>query len=466
MSFASVLFALFLPAVLLGDLLLQGRPRARKTFLLLASYVFYGSWDARFLLLIAFSTGVDWFVGGRLAEDRPDRERRRLLALSLAANLGLLGVFKYCDWFLDSLNRLLALGGLGPLPLAHLILPVGISFYTFQTLSYTIDLYRRRIRPARSLLDFALFVAFFPQLVAGPIVRASEFLPQLERMRRPRPEDAARGLYAVLAGLVLKIVVADTFGARAVDPYYADVEAYGLLGSVLAHHFYAFQVYGDFAGYSLIAIGCARMLGFRLPVNFRAPYAARSMAELLRRWHISLTTWLRDYLYLPLGGSRGGPWRAARNLSLTMFLGGLWHGAAWHFAVWGLFLGVVLVGSSLREARSGPPRPGFLRAARDIFLTFHLWVLTGVWFRSPDAATAFRVYSTWTRLDGPLFEPWLLVMLAAVWAGHLAAPRLHPWLEERFVRAPAEVRGAVLVLVLGLLAAIQAGAQPFIYFQF
>lgn len=350
MLFNSYVFWVFLAIVLAIHAPLDRVWRNRV--LLVASYVFYGFWDWRFLFLIFASTMIDYVVALGLARAVTTGRRKALLAVSVTANLGILGFFKYFDFFVTQLHALLSgLGAHVTLPMLHVILPVGISFYTFQTMSYTIDVYRRQLEPTRRFFDFALFVAFFPQLVAGPIERASRLLPQILRPRRRTTEDFRYGAYQVLYGLFLKVVVADNMAAIA-DAVFASDPA-GLSGWEVAAGVYAFafQIYGDFAGYSSIARGVARWLGYDLMVNFRMPYLSASPSEFWRRWHISLSTWLRDYLYIPLGGNRAGQRRTYVNLSLTMLLGGLWHGAAWTFVVWGAYQGAILVVYRLFERR-------------------------------------------------------------------------------------------------------------------
>jgi len=321
--------------------------RGQNVLLLAASYYFYGSWDWRFLSLLLGSTVVDFLVGRYLGRERDRRRRRLALVLSLVFNLGMLGFFKYFEFFEQSLVSLGALAGwhFDPFTL-DVVLPIGISFYTFMTISYVIDVYRGDIQPTTHLLDFALFVAYFPHLVAGPILRASLLLPQIARPRTITRGQVTGGLWLIGWGCFQKMYVADNlaplvdtvFGASA-TPSGADV--------LVAVWAFAFQIYGDFAGYSNIARGVSRMMGIELSVNFLFPYFVRSPQAFWRHWHISLSTWLRDYLYIPLGGSRFGSWKTHRNLIITMALGGLWHGAAWTFVVWGLYQGAALVAARL-----------------------------------------------------------------------------------------------------------------------
>ena len=366
MLFTELRFLAFFLVVFAVHWTLRGL-RTRKTWLLLCSYAFYAGWDWRFLGLILGSTLVDYFAGIGIQDAKTDSHRRWWLRLSLVANLGILGFFKYYDFFVESAGSLLQAFGFEPhLSTLGLILPVGISFFTFQTMSYSLDIYYRRLEPTRSLLDVALFVGFFPQLVAGPIVRASEFLPQLKR--RPVFQDIAfrSALLLFLLGFIKKSCISDNL-APMVDAYYADPTLYAASAAWIAVPGYAIQVYCDFSGYSDMAIACASMLGYRLCLNFDGPYLATSLRDLWRRWHISLSTWLRDYLFIPLGGSRGGSFATGRNLAITMVLGGLWHGAAWKYVICGGLHGVGLVAQGVgitasehayrrrRSARCWPP---------------------------------------------------------------------------------------------------------------
>lgn len=336
MLFTQLIFWGFFAAVFL--LYVVFPHRAQNRMLLVASYVFYGAWDWRFLGLILLSTTVDYFVGLRMGSETADDRRHRLLWVSICTNLGMLGVFKYFGFFIGSFSDLLALAGYKADPFTlSIVLPVGISFYTFQTLSYTIDIYRRDLEPTEDFFDFALFVAFFPQLVAGPIERARNLLPNISSPRVLSWDTFGRGSVLCLLGLIKKIVIADGI-APSVNAIYASPSPSGA-DIVLATWLFAIQIYCDFSGYTDIARGVAKMLGFRLMRNFAQPYFAADPQEFWRRWHISLSTWLRDYLYISLGGSRGGKRKTYRNIMMTMALGGLWHGAAWNFMAWGLYQG-------------------------------------------------------------------------------------------------------------------------------
>ena len=341
MQFNSVVYAVFLVLVFGAYWALARKPvRLQNLLVLVASYVFYGWWDWRFLSLIFVSSLADFLVGRALGQTEDARRRKTLLGMSLALNLGILGFFKYFDFFIESFAALLAsLGFEVHAPTLRILLPVGISFYTFQTLSYTIDIYRRKIQPTKDIVAFFAFVAFFPQLVAGPIERAKSLLPQFERRRVFSSEQAVSGLRIMLWGYVKKIVIADRL-APLVEAVYGNPEVATGPSIVLATLAFTLQVYGDFSGYSDIAIGSARLFGIELMWNFRTPYFSTSLQELWQRWHISLSTWFRDYVYIPLGGSRVGALRRNFNVIATFTISGLWHGAAWPFVLWGFIHGV------------------------------------------------------------------------------------------------------------------------------
>ncbi|MEP4199327.1 MAG: MBOAT family protein [Aliishimia sp.] len=348
MLFTDLTFWVFLAIVAAAYVVLPHRGQNRM--LLVASYVFYGAWDWRFLGLILLSTVVDYLVGLQMARQSLQAKRLRLLWVSVSLNLGMLGVFKYLGFFVESFQSLLADMGYQADPFTlSIILPVGISFFTFQTLSYTIDVYRRDLEPTRDFFDFALFVAFFPQLVAGPIERAKNLLPNIAEPRILSWDDVRRGAVLCLTGLIKKIVIADGI-APSVNAIYASPDP-SRLDIIFATWLFAIQIYCDFSGYTDIARGVAKMLGFRLMRNFAQPYFAANPQEFWRRWHISLSTWLRDYLYISLGGNRGGAYKTYRNLLATMTLGGLWHGAAWNFMAWGMYQGALL---AVHRAWTGP----------------------------------------------------------------------------------------------------------------
>ena len=352
MIFNSATFLLFFLAFLVAYALTTNQQRLG--ICLLGSYVFYGWWDWRFLGLILFSTVVDFFVGIQLDKTNSLTSRRWILALSLFTNLGLLGVFKYANFFIESANIAMSRSGFG-LESLDVILPVGISFYTFQTLSYSIDVYRHTIPCENNFLRFATYVAFFPQLVAGPIVRAKDLLPQLQHDQNLQFSNFRIGLGLMIVGYFKKVGVADSL-APYVDLAFEYPMDHNSISMALAVVFYSFQIYCDFSGYSDIAIGIAKVLGFEFPMNFRMPYFSQSFSEFWKRWHITLSSWLRDYLYIPLGGNQGGFAFTCRNLMLTMILGGFWHGASWTFVFWGALHSFYLIAQRMisREIEKRP----------------------------------------------------------------------------------------------------------------
>ncbi len=464
MLFNSIAFACFLPLMLALYWSLRGSPR--RWALLLGSYFFYSWWDWRFTSLLLISTFVDYSCG-RALERRVGRTgRKRFLIISICTNLGILATFKYFNFFRDSAAALFGILGMGAdLPTLDLILPLGISFYTFQTMSYTIDVYRGAAAE-RSLRDFAIFVACFPQLVAGPIMRARVFLPQLKAEQRFADADMAAGVYRLFRGLFKKMVVADTL-AIYVDAVFAAPQGYTGVSAWIALYAYAFQIYMDFSGYTDIALGVGRMLGLRLMENFDRPYLADSPRDFWRRWHISLSSWLRDYLYIPLGGSRHGRWRTLRNLFITMTLGGLWHGAAWTFVAWGMFHGALLaaerVGSEVLRrvtGRAGLSVPRILK----VLLMFHLVCLGWLLFRAPSWDVVEVMWGNLFDFSGNVqgLRFGLLVLVCAV-AHVLPAPGAFP---KRFVQCPPLARGALAALCLWAAILLTPQARPFIYFQF
>ncbi len=468
MIFTELRFVSFFLVVFAVHWCLRGH-RQRKLWLLACSYAFYAAWDWRFLSLILTSTVVDYAAGLGIARAATQRRRRGWLMVSLCSNLGLLGTFKYLGFLVDSAVDLLEMLGLhASRPSLSIILPVGISFYTFQTLSYTIDVYRGRIRPTRDFADLALFVAFFPQLVAGPIVRAAQFLPQLVS-KRQIGTIAWRGLLLLfLVGYAKKACVADNV-SQVVDAFYANPASHDLLGTWTALLLFSVQVYCDFSGYSDMAIACAGMLGYQLPLNFDFPLLASSIQEFWRRWHISLSFWLRDYVYFPLGGNRCAEVRACLNVMITLLLAGLWHGAAWTMAVFGLIHGSALV-VRRQWLRWGVAQriPVPLQWVSGIVLTYMCFVVSLVFFRSRDIGQAWEVLSMSVGLGsyGPRSPGlWPLAVFVGLALIHILAARrtLSPAWERMPTWAFALLYGALLPPCLGLLP---NAVQPFVYFQF
>jgi D-alanyl-lipoteichoic acid acyltransferase DltB (MBOAT superfamily) len=462
MLFHSNEFLLFLGAFLLFYWRVRGNLHARNVLVVAASYLFYGWWDWRFLGLLLFSSGVDFWVGLAMARSPDGPPRRRWLKLSLATNLGVLGFFKYFNFFLESFHGVLRAAGVEhPSWTWNIILPVGISFYTFQTLSYTLDVYYRRIEPTRDLIAFLAFVSFFPQLVAGPIERASHLLPQFQTPRLITPDDLKEGVWLILWGLFKKVVVADNLARHAELAFdHSIVSGPVVLLGTLA---FAGQIYGDFSGYSDIARGLGRVLGFDLRLNFNLPYVASNVREFWRRWHISLSTWLRDYLYVPLGGNRRGESRTRINLLLTMILGGLWHGASWNFAFWGAWHGVALV---IHRAWSERVR---LPAAMGWVLTLTVVGYGWLLFRAGSMTNVARLHHALIHWSAP---PWItdFTLGIAAWWLPLALVQFWQW-HSRDLLAPLRCPRWILLFIEGaLVMAIasywQREAAPFIYFQF
>lgn len=471
MLFNTLTYAVFLPVVLGLYWLL--RHRQQNAVLLVASYVFYGVWDYRFLALIWISTLVDYTVGIALSRTDDEVKRKRMFLISVVANLGILGFFKYYGFFVTSFTGLLSNLGLEPnVPLFEVLLPVGISFYTFQTMSYTFDVFRRRMEPTRSLLDFATFVAFFPQLVAGPIERAANLLPQISEPRRRPSFDVFRsGLFLILLGLFKKVAIADAVAPIANDAFgnSGEVGSTTLVLGVLA---FALQIYGDFSGYSDIARGSSRLFGIELMRNFEQPYLSRSITEFWRTWHISLSSWLHDYLYVPLGGNKHGRWATYRNLMLTMLLGGLWHGASWTFVIWGGAHGLLL---ALHRALGGyvprgrPPSPR-VRDLPGILATFAGVSLLWVFFRADSLAGALDYFSglvSW-RAGAASLDDILLIGISIVFILTIdISQRItadHAVVARRWHPVPRGMAYAVMVLAVVMWSG--GAAQQFIYFQF
>jgi alginate O-acetyltransferase complex protein AlgI len=471
--FNSLIFLAFFVIVYSLYLMSQGRFRIQNTILLIASYVFYGYWDVRFLLLLLVSTIIDFLIARALEANRDDRRRKVLITTSICAQLTILGFFKYFNFFAENFVDVLNLVGMNADPITlRVILPVGVSFYTFQTMSYTIDVYRRRLPAARHFLDFALFVSFFPQLVAGPIERAANLLPQVLRPRRISLEHINVGAYLILWGYFKKMVIADNM-ANIANPIFNNYQSYhgaDLLIGVVA---FTFQIYGDFSGYTDIARGLAKLMGFDLRLNFNLPYFALNPSDFWMRWHISLSSWLRDYLYIPLGGNRQNEATTYRNLFLTMLLGGLWHGAAWNFIIWGAFHGSILI--LYRRFERHPdhvdpwgPSSWMPRTLFKLALMFVLTLIGWVIFRSHSVEQIGYILANVSLIPSSqtfdlgyrllfLLAPLLVVEIVQYVSRDLLV----------LVRSPLPARGlaySVLLLWIGIFGVRQS--MEFIYFQF
>lgn len=480
MIFNSLEFAIFLPIVFcLYWSVCRRELRWQNWLIFISSYVFYGWWDWRFLFLIFISTWIDYTIGGLMPKQTDLRRRKMLLGVSLVANLGMLFAFKYYNFFAESFNAAFTFFGSSfSVSSLRVILPVGVSFYTFQTLSYTIDIYRGTLQPAKRFVDFSAFVSFFPQLVAGPIERASNLLPQMMTPRTFDEDQAKDGLRQILWGLFKKIVIADNC-ANFANEIFNNASTQSGSTLFLGAIFFTFQIYGDFSGYSDIAIGTAKLFGFTLMKNFSYPYFSRDVAEFWRRWHISLSTWFRDYVYVPMGGNRSGMKRTIINTLVLFLVSGLWHGANWTFVIWGalnaLYILPLVVLKRNRshleivaKGRSWPTLKEFV----SILSTFLLIVFTWIFFRAESLEHAFiyiRGMLDWSLFTLPtvdVFGVWtllsILLLLVLEWRGR----EDNYALERIFHGRPTALRWPVYYALIGLIVFLGGRAQEFIYFQF
>ncbi len=475
MLFPTIDFACFFCLVFLGHWLLNPRPLAWKFFMIGASYVFYAWWDPHFVWLLAGVSAIAQ-IGGLVVSKQQDAARRRAITgVAVAATLAPLAYFKYYGFFAVNVTNGLARLGIhaGP-PLIQVVLPVGVSFFSFMAVAYVVDIQRGTTKPA-SWIDAFLYLSLFPHLVAGPIVRPNELIPQLDVRRDPRHVDVAGAAWLIFGGLFKKIVISSFLASAIVDPVFGDPARHSAIEALFAIWGYAIVIYADFSGYTDIAIGVAKLLGFQFPQNFDRPYSARSLQDFWRRWHMTLSRWLRDYLYIPLGGSKKGVRRTYINIMLTMVLGGLWHGAAWTFVFWGAYHGVGQVAGAYRRAlgaKRGLPRPEDTPARiwGQRILTFQLVCLGWVFFRADSLSTAFslldRLLTGWrapTALVNPLVIGTIGLMLALQYAPHAPADRIM----DRVANLRPIAMGATLAVVLFFIVTLgPQGVAPFIYFQF
>lgn len=484
MLFNSLSYLIFFAVTMLGAKLFTG-VRWQHRFLLVASVYFYASWNAFLVLLILVSAVADFWIARFMAAATSPGRRRVLLVVSLSSNLGLLGFFKYTNFALETFFTVHQWAGwhwLQQAPHLNIILPIGISFYTFQTLSYTVDVYRGKLAPIRSFETFMLFISFFPQLVAGPIVRATDFIPQLQKRAEVLPQNLKIGFSLFLIGLVKKVVFADTLGLF-VEKVYSAPSGFGSLPIMLATAAYAVQIYCDFSGYTDMAIGSAVALGFWLPENFHYPYFAASVTEFWQRWHISLSTWLRDYLYIPMGGNRHGAWRTYANLLTTMLLGGLWHGAKWTFIVWGCYQGILLAVHRFYAGRvESNPRLRWLAGLREkaafrclcVAGTMYLVLIGWIFFRAQNFGdlqhllTKFIFFDGFHRFGGVRLREALSVVLLVIAFAICHGISYRVGGIGRRLGAASSGRWCVTVTggLLLLLLLAPSRAPEFIYFQF
>ncbi|GAA4282091.1 MBOAT family O-acyltransferase [Gaetbulibacter aestuarii] len=475
MLFNSFEFLVFLPTVFIFYWFLFNKElKLQNLLLLFVSYVFYGWWDWRFLSLIAFSSFVDYYCGLSIDKTNDKRIKRRWLIVSILVNLGFLGVFKYFNFFSKEFaETAIALGFQVDAFTLNVVLPVGISFYTFQTMSYTIDVYRGNLKPSRNIIAFFAFVSFFPQLVAGPIERATNLLPQFYKKRKFDYDKATDGLRQILWGLFKKIVVADNC-AIIVNQVFNNYSEYNGSTLAIAAIFFAFQIYGDFSGYSDIAIGTARLFGFNLMQNFAFPYFSRDIAEFWRRWHISLSTWFRDYVYIPLGGSRGGTWMKVKNTFIIFIVSGFWHGANWTFIVWGAlnaFYFLPLLLRNKNRVHLDVVSVGKFGMAPKVVIqigtTFFLTIIAWVFFRAANVVEALQyLHKMFSKslMSIPLIDlkplVFILFLVVVEWF------QRHKQHGLEFSKMKMYLRWSVYVFILGLILIFGAKSQSFIYFQF
>jgi alginate O-acetyltransferase complex protein AlgI len=455
-------------------LVCAGHHNLHKLAIIAGSYFFYAFWSWKLAFLLLGSVLLNWGVGQLIGQAQRPFLRRAALTLGVVINLSLLGFFKYYGWFSEELNALLTSWEVGrELPMLEVVLPIGISFYTFQGISYIVDLYRGDLDRPRPLIDVMFFISFFPHLVAGPIVRAASFLPQLERPPDPDRVFVGLGVMLILWGVFKKAVVANWLAVSLVDKAFFDPQAYGTIDLLAAVYGYAVQIYCDFSAYSDIAIGIAALLGYRFQRNFNQPYRAESLADFWRRWHMSLSSWLRDYLYIPLGGSRHGRLRTYCNLLLTMVLGGIWHGAASKFVIWGALHGGMLALERMFSGRAGTvgdigDRPPWRRVIA-VLLTFHFVCLCWIFFRADNASRAgdFLIgLANWSQ-PVSLLTPFLGSLIAFGLLIQFTSPNLLEQLDRIYQRIPTWAVGGLTGVVLLLIEAVGGDSSaPFIYFQF
>jgi alginate O-acetyltransferase complex protein AlgI len=475
MLFPTVDFAIFFCLVFLGHWLLNPRPMPWKLFMIAASYVFYAWWDVHFVWLLAGVSTIAQLAGIAVARQDDERRRRWAMGIGIAATLAPLAYFKYYGFFSLNLTRAMESAGVHVgLPLVNLILPVGLSFFSFMAVSYVVDIYRRQFEVA-SWVDLFLYLSFFPHLVAGPIVRPDELIPQLDVRRDPRHIDVAGAGYLIFGGLFKKVVISSFLATAIVDPVFADPSRVNAIEAIVGVWAYAIVIYSDFSGYTDIAIGVAKLLGFQFPVNFDRPYSARSLQDFWRRWHITLSRWLRDYLYIPLGGSKRGEMRTYVNIMITMVLGGFWHGAAWTMIIWGAYHGVGQCigawrrGRATRAGADPNETPGRIWLQRVI--TFNLVCVGWVFFRADSVATAIsllgRMVTGWGTAGTGLVTPMVLSVIALMLALQQAPHRPAELLQDRISALRPWVMGVGFATALFVIASLgPQGVAPFIYFQF
>ena len=475
MLFNSGLFLFLFFAFFIGYTALKNRFTARLVFVILFSYYFYYKSSGFYFLLLAIVTLTDFFLAHCMSRAKTLLARRILLTISISIGLGILGYFKYFNFFGATFSAIIG-GNFQP---ADIFLPVGISFFTFQSLSYTIDVYRRNIEPLDKLLDYTFFVSFFPQLVAGPIVRARDFIPQIRQPLIITREMISTGIYLIICGLFKKAIISDYIGINFVDRIFDNPALYSGIENLLGVYGYGLQIYCDFSGYSDMAIGIALLLGFRFRINFDSPYKSANITEFWRRWHISLSSWLRDYLYISLGGNRKGKIRTYINLMITMLLGGLWHGANWNFVIWGGLHGAGLAVhkfliSVFRWDKTQICNSRDYRHWISVFITFHFVMLGWIFFRNPSLGNCgiilsqifgnLQIHILWQVLMGYKL---VFLLIFTGYLLHFAPVRIENYVKEKFFNIPILAKAAMTIILIYFIVQIKSSdVQPFIYFQF
>jgi alginate O-acetyltransferase complex protein AlgI len=470
MLFPTIEFAIFFLVVFTVSWQMKDKSGARKFFLVAASYFFYAYWDWRFTFLLFGCTLANYLFAIAIDIAEKPGMRKAILVVACVIDLCMLCFFKYFGFFIVSFSNLLLQFGIRiEIAVLNMVLPIGISFFTFQALSYVIDVYRGKLRASRSFLDILFFKSFFPQLIAGPIVRAVDFLPQIKNAFLPLHIDSGRPFILIISGLFKKMIIAHYLSTLFVDPVFANPKAFSALELLLGTYAYAVQIYCDFSAYSDMAIGLAALLGYDFPENFNLPYSAVSIRDFWRRWHITLSTWLRDYLYIPLGGSKKGKLRTAFNLLITMLLGGLWHGAAWKFVIWGFIHGA---GQALERFvfRIDPDKKRrFFPRMLMVFITFHFVCFAWIFFRAQSLQIAFEYLISFGNIGASptLLSPFVVMLLCVGLGSQFVPKSLRERFRSAFGNIPVPVKGIVLgssIILLGAMAS--DGVAPFIYFQF
>ena len=466
--FNSSFFLFFFLVIMIFYPMIAGRIKTRTWYLMLFSLYFYYKTSGIFVLLLLLTSLVNYVLGAQIHRSKTSGSRKLLMWLSVFWNLGSLGYYKYTNFIIDTINQIAG----GNLPMLDIFLPVGISFFTFQTMSYTMDIYFRKLEPIKSFKDFVFFVSFFPQLVAGPIVRATWFIPQINKYIHLDKETMAKALTLIFAGLIKKGVIADYISINFVDRVFDSPALFSGLENLIAVYGYGLQIYCDFSGYSDIAIGLAYLMGFELAANFNAPYTASSITDFWHRWHISLSTWLRDYLYIPLGGNRKGKLRQYFNLFITMVLGGLWHGASWNFVFWGALHGLGLMFDKFWLSL-GISKTRIMKVI-GVIVTFNFVSFAWIFFRARTFADAGLILTRiFTEFKAPLFTQWIAeytpvaVLIALGYLFHWIPGRAVSGFEKTMIKVPVYAQSIILAFVIWIVfQAKSADIQPFIYFQF